>query len=163
MEAVDGLFVLVAAVMAVGIVGTVVPFLPGILLVWAAGLFYGLMVGFGTVGIVAFTVMTLLGLAGAVAGWLVPQRAAAKAGAARSSMVVAVVAAVVGFFVIPVVGLPVGGLAGLYLAELRRTDTAATAWRTTRATLVSFGIATLFQFLAAVAMALTWTTWAIAG
>jgi uncharacterized protein YqgC (DUF456 family) len=152
----------VAVAMAVGIVGTVVPLLPGLLLVWAAGLAYGLGEGFGTVGAVAFGLITLLAVAGALAGWVVPQRAAGKAGAARLSMAVAAVAAIVGFFVIPIVGLPVGGLAGLYAAELQRTEDASTAWRTTRATLVGFGLATLVQFLAGVAMAIVWAAWVIA-
>lgn len=159
---VDGIVLLVGLAMAVGIVGTVVPLLPGLLLVWAAGLTYGLAEGFGTTGVAAFTLMTVLAVVGAVAGWLLPQRAAAKAGAARSSMLAAVVGAVVGFFAIPVVGLPVGALAGLYLAELRRTDTPQTAWRTTRATLVGFGLATAAQFVTGIAMALVWAGWVIA-
>jgi uncharacterized protein YqgC (DUF456 family) len=130
--------------------------------VWAAGLVYGLAEGFGTVGTVAFAVMTLLAVAGAIAGWVVPQRAAGKAGAARSSTVVAAACAVVGFFVVPVVGLPLGALAGLYLAELRRTDASATAWRTTRATLVGFGLAALVQFTVGVVMALVWAVWVVA-
>jgi uncharacterized protein YqgC (DUF456 family) len=96
-----------------------------------------------------------------LAGWLVPQRAAGKAGASRLSMLVAAVGAVVGFFVIPVVGVMVGGLVGLYLAELQRTEDSATAWRSTRATVIGFGIATLVQFLLGVAMAVTWAVWAI--
>jgi len=77
-------------------------------------------------------------------------------------MVVAVIGAVVGFFVIPVVGLPIGGLAGLYLAELRRTSDTVIAWRTTRATLVAVGLASLVQFLVGVAMALVWAGWVLA-
>jgi hypothetical protein len=159
---VDGLVVLVAVAMAVGIVGTVVPVVPGLALVWAAGLVYGISAGFGAVGVVAFAVMTLLAAAGIVAGWLVPQRAAGRAGATRLSMAVAAVCAVIGFFVVPVVGLPLGGLAGLYLAELQRTSDAATAWRTTRSTLVAFGLASLVQLAAGVAMALVWVAWVIA-
>lgn len=149
--------------MAVGIVGTVIPLLPGLLLVWGAALGYGLYEGFDATGIAAFTVITLLGAAGMLAGWLVPQRAAGKAGASKLSMLVAAVGAVVGFFVIPVVGVMVGGLAGLYLAELQRTSDADIAWRSTRATVIGFGLATLAQFVLAIAMAVTWVVWVIAG
>lgn len=157
----DGVVALVAVAMAVGIVGTVIPLLPGLLLVWGAALGYGLYEGFDAAGIAAFTVITLLGAAGTLAGWLVPQRAAGKAGAAKTSILVAAVGAVVGFFAIPVVGVMVGGLAGLYLAELQRTNDSATAWRSTRATVVGFGLATLAQFLIAIAMAAAWAVWAI--
>ena len=149
--------------MAVGIVGTVVPLVPGLLLVWAAGLVYGLSDGFDALGIAAFTVITLLGVAGVVAGWVVPQRAAGKAGAARSSIWLAAAAAIVGFFVIPVVGVVIGGLVGLYAAEWQRSGDGPTAWRSTRATLVGFGVATLVQFLLALAMALVWVVWVVVG
>jgi uncharacterized protein len=148
--------------MAVGVVGTVIPLLPGLLLVWGAALGYGLYEGFDATGIAAFTVITLLGAAGMLAGWLVPQRAAGKAGASKLSMLVAAVGAVVGFFAIPVVGVMVGGLAGLYLAELQRTNDSETAWRSTRATVIGFGLATLAQFVLAIAMAVTWAIWVIA-
>ncbi|HEY8547931.1 MAG TPA: DUF456 domain-containing protein [Acidimicrobiales bacterium] len=157
----DGVVVLVAVGMAVGIVGTVVPLLPGLLLVWGSALGYGLYEGFDATGIAAFTVITLLGAAGALAGWLVPQRAAGRAGAAKGSILVAAVGAVVGFFAIPVVGVVVGGLAGLYLAELQRTNDTSVAWRSTRATVIGFGLATLAQFLLAVAMAATWAVWVV--
>ena len=159
---VEGIVVAVALAMAVGIVGTVVPLVPGLLLVWGAGLVYGLAEGFGTVGTVLFGVMTALAVLGVVAGWVVPQRAAGKAGASRSSMVFAAACAVVGFFAIPVVGLPIGALIGLYLAELRRTDASDAAWRSTRATLVGFGLATLVQFSVGVVMALVWAGWVVA-
>lgn len=147
--------------MAVGIVGTVIPLLPGLLLVWGAALGYGLYEGFDATGVAAFTVITLLGAAGMLAGWLVPQRAAGKAGASKLSMLVAAVGAVVGFFAIPVVGVMVGGLAGLYLAELQRTSDAEVAWRSTRATVIGFGLATLAQFVLAIAMAATWALWVV--
>ena len=151
--------VIVALAMAVGIAGTLVPLLPGLALVWAAGLAYGLVEGFGRVGVVAFTVMTLLALAGALAGWAVPQRAAGKAGAARTSMWLAVTGAVVGFFAIPVVGAVIGALLGLYLGELGRTGDAASAWRTTRATVIGFGLGAIVQCAVAVLMAMTWAVW----
>lgn len=154
---------LVAIAMAVGIVGTVVPLLPGLLLVWGAALGYGFYDGFDGVAIAAFTLITLFGAAGMLAGWLVPQRAAGKAGATRRSMLVAAVGAVIGFFAIPVVGVMVGGLVGLYLSELQRTDDSTVAWRSTRATVVGFGLAALAQFLLALLMALTWAVWVIAG
>jgi uncharacterized protein len=160
---VDGVVVLVAVAMAVGMVGTLVPLLPGLTLVWLAGLGYGLVEGFGAVGLSAFVLMTLLALAGMAAGWVVPQRAAGKAGSARSSIWLGGVGAVVGFFAIPVVGAVVGGLVGLYLGELWRTHDPATAWRATRATVFGFGLASLLQFAAAGSMALVWAIWVVAG
>src|SRR5919109_38793 len=98
--------------MAVGAVGTVVPLVPGLALVWAAALVYGVVEGFGGVGTVAFGVITVLAAAGTLAGWVVPARVAGRAGASRSSVLLGAVAAIVGFFVIPFVGGGGGGGGG---------------------------------------------------
>jgi uncharacterized protein len=153
---------LVALAMAVGVVGTVVPLVPGLALVWGAALAYGLLEGFGTTGTAAFTLITALAVAGALAGWVVPTRVAGAAGAARSSILLGAVAAVVGFFAIPVVGLVVGGVAGVYAGELQRTGSGAAAWRATRATLAGFGLAALVQLGIGLAMAATWAAWVLA-
>ena len=153
---------LVALAMAVGVVGTVIPLVPGLALVWAAALAYGLSEGFGTIGTAAFSLVSVFAIAGALAGWVVPVRIAGAAGAARSSILLGAVAAIVGFFVIPVVGLPVGGVAGVYAAELQRTGDGAAAWRATRATIAGFGLAALVQFALALAMTATWVVWVLA-
>jgi uncharacterized protein YqgC (DUF456 family) len=152
---------LVALAMAIGVVGTVVPLVPGLALVWAAPLAYGLIEGFGTTGTVAFALITAIAIAAALAGWVVPARVAGAAGAARSSILLAVVAAVVGFFVLPVVGLPVGGVVGLYAGEMQRTRNGAAAWRTTWATITGFGLAALIQFGLALTMTGIWVVWVL--
>jgi hypothetical protein len=162
---VDGslaLVLLVSLVMAVGVVGTVVPLVPGLGLVAAAAVGYGLATGFGADGIVATTVIVALGLAGTAAGVLVPGRAAGRTGATRSSLALGALGAVVGFFVVPVVGLPLGGALGIYVGERLRSGEGAVAWRTTRATLLAFGLASLLQLLAGIAMVLTWVAWVLA-
>ena len=158
-----GVTAVVALVMAVGVVGTVVPLVPGIGLVLAAAVGYGLVEGFGTVGVVAMVVISALAVGGTVAGVVLPGRAAGRTGASRRSLVIGVVGAVAGFFVVPVVGLPLGGAAGVYLGERARTGDRTLAWRSTTATLRAFGAAALLQLAAAIAMALTWLVWVLAG
>jgi uncharacterized protein len=101
-------------------VGTVVPLVPGLALVCAAALAYGLIEGFGTIWTVALSIVTVFAMARALAGWVVRIRVAEPDRAARSS-VLGMVAAVVGFFVPPVVGLHLGGVVGVYAGELQRT------------------------------------------
>lgn len=153
---------LVALVMAVGVAGTVVPLVPGLGLVVAAAVVYGLAAGFGTVGVVAMVVIVALAVAGTVAGAVLPGRAAGRTGAPRTSLAAGVLGAVIGFFVVPVVGLPLGGAAGIYLGERLRTGDGAVAWRTTRATLKAFGLAALAQVAAGIAMVVTWVAWVAA-
>ena len=149
--------------MAVGVVGTVVPVVPGLTLVWAAALVYGLAVGFGNVGAVAFTLITGLALTGIVIGFVVPHRAAARGGAARSSMWFGGVLAVVGFFLVPFVGLVLGGVLGVFLGEVVRTHDPAAAWHATAATVKGFGVAGVLQVLLGLAMVAVWVPWVVLG
>ena len=156
-----GLVPLLAVVMAVGTVGTIVPLVPGISLVWTAGLVYGLDRGFGAGGVVAFAVMTSLALSGIVAGYVVPKRRATSAGASRATVWLGIIGAVIGLFVVPVVGLPIGGALGIYVGERLRTGDTAAAYRATRDTITGFGIAALVQFAAGLSMMAVWAVWVI--
>ncbi len=157
------LVTVLALVMAVGAVGTVVPLLPGLALIWVAGLVYGVDQGFDAVAVVALAAMTVLAVAATVAGYVVPRGRAAGAGASRSSVWLGVGGAVVGFFVVPFVGLPLGGVLGIYVGEHLRTHDAGAAWRATRAAIAGFGLAALVQFAAALAMIGVWIAWVLVG
>jgi uncharacterized protein YqgC (DUF456 family) len=64
---------------------------------------------------------------------------------------------VVGFFVIPVLGVVVGGPAGIFLAELLRVRDLRIAARTTGETLKGFGLAVAAQLAVGVIMVAVWT------
>lgn len=155
--------VLTGLVMAVGLVGTVVPVLPGLAVIWAAALVYGLLAGFATAGTVAFTAMTGLAVLGTVAAVVLPHRGGAVRGAARSSLVAGVAGAVVGAVVIPVLGLPIGGVIGVWLAETSRLGDARQAWRITTGVVIGFGLGALAEFGVGVAMIGCWVAWVLLG
>jgi uncharacterized protein YqgC (DUF456 family) len=157
------IILLVALTMVIGLAGTIVPVLPGLGLIWAAALVYGLVEGFGGLGYPAFAGITVLAVAGTAAGFILPHRAAGAAGASRSSTWLGVLGAVVGFFVVPVIGFAIGGALGIFLGEQVRTRDAPAALRATRATIVGFGVAALAQFAAGVAMMVAWANWAAFG
>jgi uncharacterized protein len=145
--------------MAVGLIGTLLPFLPGLPIIWAAALVYGLVEGFGGVGPVAFTLITLLAVTGVVAGLVLPHRRVAARGAPISTVAAGVVLGIIGFFVIPVVGLVVGTVGGVLLAERSRTGDWTIAWATTKDLLVGFGIGVAVEFAAGLAMIICWVAW----
>lgn len=153
--------VLVALAMVVGIFGTIVPLLPGLPIVWAAALVYGVVEGFGLVGWTCFAIITLVGIAGIVAGVVVPQRKVQDGGAPFSTTVVGVIGGVVGFFVIPIVGIVVGAVIGVLVAERLRTGDWSEAWASTKRAIVGFGVGALVQMGAGVVMMLTWVAWAV--
>ena len=153
----------VALVMAIGVAGTVLPFVPGLPIVWAAALVYGLVAGFDTTGWIAFGAITVIFVVGSVVGFVLPHRRAGRAGAPTSTILIGLVAGVIGFFVIPVVGLPVGAVAGVYLAERARTGDGRTAWIATKELVVGFGLGALVQLTAGLAMVGCWVGWVLAG
>lgn len=150
---------LTAIAMAVGLVGTIVPVLPGLLLIWGTGLVYGLVAGFGAVGIALFAVMTMLLGVGMAMSYVLPKRAGERSGASKTSVRLGIVGAVIGFFVIPVVGMPIGGALGVLVGEFQRLQSWPAAWAATRSVLGGFGLAVLAEFTAGVFMVGSWAAW----
>ena len=64
----------------------------------------------------------------------------------------------IGFFVIPIIGLIVGGVLGIYLAEFVRLREPGRAWDSTRAALVAIGIGMLIELTAGLLMFGVWLT-----
>jgi hypothetical protein len=110
---------LVGVAIVVGIAGIIVPVLPGVVLV-AIALFVWALVTGGAVAWSAFAIMAVLLGLGQVLKYLLPHRSMTAAGVPGRSILVGGVAAIIGFFVIPVVGLLVGFVGGVYVAEHTR-------------------------------------------
>jgi uncharacterized protein len=152
----DGAQALVGLVMVAGIVGILLPVIPGLLLIWAAGLWWTIADGGGPARWTVFAVMTVLLAVGATAKYVLPARSAAARGAPLTTLVVGGIGAVIGFFAIPVIGLIVGGVLGIYLAEYVRLREAGRAWDSTRAALVAIGIGLLIELTAGLLMFGVW-------
>jgi hypothetical protein len=152
----------IAAVMAVGLVGTVVPVMPGLLLMWGAALVYGLAAGWDVLGVIAFGLITVLLVGGMVLSAVVPHRAGVRGGVPKASLRLGIGGAVVGFFVIPVLGLPIGGVLGVMAGEYRRLGDWAAAWRTTSTVVVGFVKGALVELLAGLAILIVWIGWVVA-
>ncbi|MCW2621718.1 MAG: hypothetical protein JWL64_1320 [Frankiales bacterium] len=144
----------IALLMLVGLVGVVIPLIPGTALVLAAGLLWTVADGGGSRW-VWFVVMALLFGAGLVLKYVLPGRQLAG-GLSRTTAVAGVVGASVGFFVLPVVGLPVGGVAGVYLAEYARLGSVRPAWQGTLLVLRAIGLGVLVELAAGLLMTLVW-------
>ncbi len=67
----------------------------------------------------------------------------------------------VGFFVIPVVGLPIGAVLAVLAAEQRRLGDLHRAWVTTRGVIVGFGVGLLVELSAGLVMVATWVGWVL--
>ncbi|HSK59253.1 MAG TPA: DUF456 domain-containing protein [Actinomycetospora sp.] len=152
---------LTALVMAVGLTGVVLPFMPGLPIIWAGALLYGITTDFGNVGWTAMIAITVLGVIGMAASLVLPDRAGAAAGASRSTRLFAGLLGLVGFFVVPVIGFPLGACLGVLVAQYRRTADWDGAVRSTIAVLKGFGVGLLAELAAGLAMVLVWVAWVI--
>ena len=152
--------VLALMVMAVGLVGVLVPVLPGLMLIWSVALVYGLIVGFGPAGLSAMVVLSLIVVVSVIKSVVLPRRAAAGAGASGWSQFGAVAGGVIGFFLVPVIGLVLGALAGLVATEYSLKGNWEDAWSATKATAKGFGISALIDLVLGVLMIGAWAAWA---
>ncbi|PVG84026.1 DUF456 domain-containing protein [Nocardioides gansuensis] len=137
-----------------GLLGIIVPVLPGTLLVLAAILVWATEVATRDAWIV-FAVATTLLVVGTVVKYAVPGRSLRANGVPRSTLLFGAVLGAVGFFVVPVVGLFLGFVLGVYVAERRRVGTAA-AGPATRHALRAVGVSILIELAAATLAALVW-------
>jgi uncharacterized protein YqgC (DUF456 family) len=153
---VTGLELLVALAIAVGLAGVVVPVLPGSVLVLGAILVWAWQIG-GATAWTVFGVAAAVLVVGGVVKFLVPNRRLKDAGIPASTQWVGAALGVVGFFVIPVVGLFVGFVLGVYLAEHRRLGASA-AWPSTRHALKAVGLSILIELAAGVVATCVWVT-----
>lgn len=149
-----GTDLLVALVIAVGMVGVLVPVLPGSGLIGLAVLVWAVQVQ-TTTGWFVLAAVVLLLTTGGVVKYVVPGRRLQVAGVPASTQWIGAALGVVGFFVVPVVGLFVGFVLGVYVAELRRLG-AALAGPSTRAALRAVGLSILIELLAATLAVLVW-------
>lgn len=140
------------AIMALGLVGTLVPILPGLGVIWVAALGAWLIAGFGTTAWVSMAVLSVLLVVGVVAKVVLPARTSRDGGMPRASLAAALVGAIIGFFVIPLVGFLVGGVGALWVAETARLGDRDAAWRSTREMVRSYGIGVAVEVGAAATM-----------
>jgi uncharacterized protein YqgC (DUF456 family) len=158
--AVSVLEVLVALAILVGLVGVLVPILPGLVLVLAAILVWAFDESSGT-GWTVFAVAAVVLVVGTIVKYAVPGRRLKTSGIPSSTTWFGIALGVVGFFVIPVIGLFIGFVLGVYLAEYRRVGGAA-AWPSTRQALKAVGVSILIELAAGVVAALVWFVGALA-
>lgn len=153
---VSGLEIGVAIAIVVGIAGVVIPGLPGSLLVGGAVLVWAIATG-GATAWVVFGVAVALLLGGIAVKYAVPGKKMKADGIPNTTLLLGGGGAVIGFFTVPVVGVPIGFVAGIYLAELQRLGSEQ-AWPSTKAALRAVGFSMLIEMTACTLAAAAWAT-----
>ncbi len=147
--------VIAAVLVVVGIIGIVLPVLPGLVLVVAGVAVWAVPRGDAVAWTVLGIVVAIV-LIGTVVKYLLPGRALRDSGVPGRTIAAGAVLGVIGFFVIPVVGLFIGFVLGVYLAELARLGGGGAAWPSTRRALAAVGWSVVIEMASGLLAAAVW-------
>jgi uncharacterized protein YqgC (DUF456 family) len=146
---------LVGAFIVLGLLGIVLPVVPGVTLIMVA-------IGFWAVvesSREAWAVFAIAALVIAISQYVkyaVPHRQLKSAGVPSVAILVGAVAGIVGFFVIPVIGLPIGFIGGIYLTLVQRGASPRTARNATYAAMKAVGVSILIELAGGLLAAACW-------
>lgn len=146
---------MVGLVMLLGLLGVLVPGVPGPWLIWAAMLWWSLheQSGLAWALLVGSTVVLLVTQ---VVVWLLPPRRLRGVGVTRRMAMFAGAGALVGFFLVPVVGGILGFIGGIYGSERQRLGGHGPAMTSTRAVMRAVGTSVLVELFACLLVAGAW-------
>ena len=135
--------IVAAALTVAGVIGIVVPVLPGSILIVAGLLVAGFALG-GWAWLLIAPALVLV-VAGAVSSYLLSDRTLRKREIPTRVIVLSFVGGVVGIFVVPVLGFLVGFVIALFLQEWLRLRDAKQALSTTWAGVKAVGLGMLIE------------------
>lgn len=138
-------FGLVVGFMILGLIGTIVPLIPGIVLIWLAVLTYVLVNGMSTVGLASFVLITVIALVAGTSDLWMSLLGAKTGGASKRALLFGLVGAVVGSFFAPLIGTVIGYALGILLGEYQKRHDWQLAWKASIGGLAGWGVATAVQ------------------
>jgi len=138
----------IIVLMLLGLIGILVPILPGIFLIWLGVGLYVWQTGFEVISVSMFLLISFIVLFAGTSDLWLPYFGAKRTGAAKRSYLLSTVGALIGSFLLPVVGTIVGFVLGLFIGEYWKHQKADTAVTVSWGGLKGWGIATLIQLVA---------------
>ena len=151
-----GLIELVSIILLiVGLVGTFLPVLPGLILSLAGVLIYK----FGTdapMSMIYVWIFVILTIVSVVLNYVIPAKTNRKYGGTRWGSIGSIIGTIAGMLFIPVpFGFLIGMFAGVFIGELLHDrEDKKKAWNSTKGALIGFLYGTGFNFMVGLAMIL---------
>jgi len=147
--------ILIGLLMAIGLVGVLLPVLPGLFLIGAAAVAWAVAEGTASAWVVAAAMLAVLAT-GTYLKYQVPGREFAAQKVPALTWTLVGVGGVIGFFVVPLVGSLVGVVAGAYVGELIRFRSHGSAWASAKRVLRSIGKGIGLEFAAGLVAIALW-------
>jgi len=138
--------------MVIGLIGVIVPVLPGTVLIWLVVVVYALFAGIESMGWGAFAILNLIGMVAGTADLWLPLLGAKTTGASKRSMFLGVIGMIIGTMIMPLVGTVVGYGLGILLGEYHKVRDVNKAIHVALGGMAGWGIATIIQFSGGVLM-----------
>ncbi|TDC72814.1 DUF456 domain-containing protein [Micromonospora sp. KC606] len=148
--------VVAALAILAGLAGVVVPGLPALPLCWCGVLVWAVFGGAGPGRWAVLAAATVVVAGGTLVKYAWPGRNLKRTGVPTSSLLAGGLLGLVGFFVIPVVGLVLGFVGGVWGAERLRLGGNQLAWPSTVQALKAVGLSMLVELLAGLVVAALW-------
>ena len=152
---------IILSIMIVGEVGLLLYVVPGLLIIWLAGLVYGLVTGFSLWSGVVFGVMTVLLVGGSFVDELLMSGSARRTGASWWAVGISMAAGVAGSIAFPPFGGLVAAMVGLFLVEVIRLRDWRKALISTRGMALGCGAALFARLGIGFVMISLWVLWAL--
>lgn len=153
--------ILAGLLILVGVLGSLLPGVPDLLLIAAAALGYGLLVGWGTWGPWLFAGICLLCGVGLVAELLTSTAGARIGGASGWSIAGGIAAGVLLLLVAGPLGGLIATLAGIFLLEWRRHRNSRQAGQAVLGTAIGYSASFFVKFALGFAAGGLWVVWVI--
>ena len=112
------LWIVVIALFLVGVAGTILPTLPGNILIFAGALVYGIFTGFEEVGFRVLAVLAGISIGAQVLDYVAEAYGAKRFGASKYGIWGGIIGAIVGLITFNIVGLIVGVFLGAVIPEM---------------------------------------------
>ncbi len=148
--------ILIGAVMLLGLISVPAPGVPGALMCWAALLWWAVSEHSGLTWAVLAGATGVLAL-GQVLVWIMPSRRIRDSGVGWRTVMSAGRVAVLGFFLLPVLGGPLGFVGAIYGHErVRLGGGHRAAWSATRRVMRTVGSSVLVELMACLLVTASW-------
>jgi uncharacterized protein YqgC (DUF456 family) len=155
------IFWITLIIMAVGLLGLIVPIFPGITVIWLAALGYGVVTGFSTLGWILFAVITVMLIVGVTIDNVLMGAKARKEGAAWSSLALGWLAGILGTIIFPPVGGIIAAPLVVLLLEYVRLRDINKALASLRGLAIGWGTSFVVRIFIGLAMIGVWLVWAL--
>ena len=147
-------FALTIVFMVVGLVGCILPVIPGNIVIGLTALTYAWQTDFESISVLATVILVLVSLAAGTSEIWLPLLGAKSGGASTRSIIFGIVGAILGFFVgAPFLGIGglfgglIGYFAGIVVSEYMRLQELGPALKAGVSGIFSWGVTQVLQFI----------------